>query len=70
MPPKEHSCHGLHRRSMPGVFGLWMLLWPRSLFMGSKEPPDEAKVRKLRGSGAVLVVVAVCYLAVKLLTQT
>jgi hypothetical protein len=52
--------------AIPGVIGVWLLAWPRSVFYGSRQRPTAAKIRLLRGIGLALVVVAVIYLLIKI----
>jgi len=51
---------------IPGVAGLLLLVWPQSMFMGSRVKPDPKKIMLLRSLGVVLLLVAVMYLAIKL----
>jgi hypothetical protein len=51
---------------IPGLAGLLLLVWPQSMFMGSRVKPDPKKIRLLRGLGIVLLLVAVIYLVIKL----
>ena len=51
---------------IPGVAGLLLLVWPQSMFMGSRVKPDPNKIRLLRGLGIVLLLAAAIYLVIKL----
>ncbi|MFZ5524795.1 MAG: hypothetical protein ACOY9D_12040 [Pseudomonadota bacterium] len=51
---------------IPGVAGLLLLVWPQSMFMGSRVKPDPSKIRLLRGLGIVLLLAAAIYLVIKL----
>jgi len=51
---------------IPGVAGLLLLVWPHSMFMGSRVKPDPKKILMLRSLGIVLLLVAVIYLVIKL----
>ena len=51
---------------IPGVIGLVLLVWPESMFLGARVSPDAKKIRLLRSLGVLLLLVAVCYLAIKL----
>lgn len=44
---------------IPGIIGLVLLLWPQSMFIGSREIPDPKEIWLLRSMGVVLVFVAV-----------
>ena len=52
--------------AIPGIIGLVLLMWPQAMFAGSKVTPDVAKIRTMRIAGALLLVAAAMYLAVKL----
>jgi hypothetical protein len=52
--------------AIPGILGLVLLIWPRSMFLGTRVTPNAKKIRLLRGGGVVLLLVAVVYLAIKL----
>ena len=52
--------------AIPGMIGLFMLVWPQSLFMGSRKTPDAKKIRLLRGTGLLLLLVALLYLVIGL----
>jgi hypothetical protein len=54
--------------AIPGIIGFVLLIWPQSMFVGSRVTPDPKKLRLLRSIGAVLLLVAVIYLAIKLVT--
>ena len=51
---------------IPGIIGFVLLAWPQAMFAGSRATPDAAKIRTLRIGGALLLVAAAIYLAVKL----
>jgi len=51
---------------IPAVAGLLLLVWPQSMFMGSRIKPDARKILWLRSLGMVLLLVAVVYLVIKL----
>ncbi len=55
--------------AIPGIIGLVLLLWPQSMFFGSSAPPNEKKLRLLRYLGALLLLVAFLYLAIKLVSR-
>ena len=44
---------------VPGIIGLVLLLWPQSIFIGSKAIPGSKEIWLLRSMGVVLVFVAV-----------
>ncbi len=44
---------------IPGIIGLVLLLWPQSIFIGSKAIPDLKDIWLLRSMGVVLMFVAV-----------
>ena len=52
--------------AIPGLIGLVMVVWPRSIFVGSRVTPDPKKVRLIRGLGAVLLLVAIIYQGIRL----
>ena len=52
--------------AIPGVIGLVLVIWPKSVFIGAKVRPDAKKIRLLRGAGALLLFVAAIYLAMRL----
>ena len=52
---------------LPGFIGLVLLLWPESMFLGSRVTPDAKKIRLLRNLGIGLLLVAALYLSSKLL---
>ena len=52
--------------AIPGIIGLLLLVWPQSVFYGSRVTPDETKIRRLRGIGVVLLLVAAGYLVLKI----
>ena len=52
--------------AIPGIVGFVLLIWPQSVFVGSRATPDPKKIRLLRSAGAVFLLVAAIYLAVKL----
>lgn len=51
---------------IPGIFGLWLLFWPQSMFYGSHATPDETKILRLRGIGLLLLVMAWGFLVLML----
>ena len=51
---------------IPALAGLLLLVWPQTMFMGSKAKPDAKKLMMLRGLGVVLLLVAAVYLVIKL----
>ena len=51
---------------VPGLAGLLLLVWPQSMFLGSRLLPDEKKIMLLRGLGLTLLLVAVIFLVIKL----
>ena len=51
---------------IPGIIGLVLLLWPQSIFIGSRAIPDPKEVWLLRCMGVVLVFVAVVNVVSKL----
>ncbi len=55
--------------AIPGIIGLVLLLWPQSMFFGSSAAPNEKKLRLLRYLGALLLLVAFLYLAIKLVSR-
>lgn len=52
--------------AIPGIMGLVLLIWPQSMFVGAQVRPDVKKIRLLRGAGALLLLVAAVYLAMRL----
>jgi hypothetical protein len=52
--------------AIPGIIGLVLLIWPQSMFVGVQVSPDAKKIRLLRGAGALLLLVAAVYLAIRL----
>ena len=52
--------------AIPGFIGFVLLIWPQSMFFGSRVLPDPKKIRLLRAMGAVLLIVALIYLVIKL----
>jgi hypothetical protein len=52
--------------AIPGLIGLVLLIWPQSMFAGSRVSPDAKKIRLLRGAGALLLLVAAVYLIIRL----
>lgn len=44
---------------IPGIIGLVLLLWPQSMFIGSRVIPDPKEIWLLRSMGVVLMFVAV-----------
>ena len=52
--------------AIPGMIGAMMLIWPRSVFVGSRVSPDENKLRWIRRLGIGLVSIAAGYLAIRL----
>lgn len=50
--------------AIPAAIGLLALLWPQAAFLGSRVTPDAKKLRTVRIAGAVLLVVAIGYLAI------
>ncbi len=55
--------------AIPGIIGLVLLLWPQTMFLGSRVTPDAKKIRLFRNIGTGLLLVAVLYLAIKLLSK-
>jgi phosphate starvation-inducible membrane PsiE len=55
--------------AIPGVIGLVLLLWPQAMFLGSRVGPTEKKIRMLRYSGALLLLVAAVYLVIKFVSR-
>jgi hypothetical protein len=53
--------------AIPGIFGLWLVVWPESMFYGSRVTPDETKIRRFRRIGLVLLVVAGLLLVLKVM---
>ncbi len=51
---------------VPGLAGLLLLVWPQSMFLGSRSLPDAKKIMLLRGLGITLLLVAVIFLVIKL----
>ncbi len=51
--------------AIPAIIGLVLLFWPQSMFFGSSATPNEKKLRLLRYLGALLLLVAFLYLAIK-----
>jgi hypothetical protein len=49
---------------IPGVIGLLLLAWPRSVFLGSRVEPDAKKLRLIRKAGIALVLIAAGYAAI------
>jgi len=54
--------------AIPGIIGFVLLMWPQSMFIGSRVTPDPKKLRLLRRIGVVLLLVAVVYLVIKLVS--
>ena len=52
--------------AIPGLIGLITALWPQTMFWGSRAAPDPKKIRLIRIGGSVLLVVALCYLVMRL----
>ena len=52
--------------AIPGIIGFVLLVWPQSMFAGSRVTPGPKKLRLLRRIGVLLLVVAVIYLVIKL----
>lgn len=52
--------------AIPGIIGFVLLIWPQSMFVGSRVTPDPKKIRLLRSVGVVLLLVAAIYLVIKL----
>lgn len=52
--------------AIPGIIGFVLLMWPQSMFVGSRATPDPQKLRLLRRIGVALLVVAVIYLVIRL----
>jgi hypothetical protein len=55
--------------AIPGVIGLVLLLWPQAMFLGSRVAPTEKKIRMLRYSGALVLLVAAVYLVIKFVSR-
>lgn len=55
--------------AIPGMIGLLLLLWPQSIFMGSRVTPDAKKIRLVRTAGILLVLVATAYVAIALVSK-
>jgi len=55
--------------AIPGIFGLLLFAWPQVAFLGSRATPTEKKLRVLRYVGVALLVVALLYLGIKLLSR-
>jgi hypothetical protein len=51
---------------IPGIIGLWLLIWPKSAFYGSRVSPDDLKIRRLRVIGFLALVIAGIYLLIKM----
>ena len=51
---------------IPGIIGLVLLLWPQSIFTGSRAIPDQKEIWLLRCMGVVLASVAVVNVVSKL----
>ena len=54
--------------AIPGIIGFVLLIWPQSMFVGSRVTPDLKKIRLLRSMGVVLLLVAAIYLVIKLVS--
>jgi hypothetical protein len=54
--------------AIPGIIGFVLLIWPQSMFVGSRVTPDPKKIRLLRSMGVVLLLVAAIYLVIKLVS--
>ena len=54
--------------AIPGIIGFVLLIWPQSMFVGSRVTPDPKKIRLLRSVGVVLLLVAAIYLVIKLVS--
>jgi len=54
--------------AIPGIIGLVLLIWPQSMFVGSRVTPDPKKLRLLRSLGVVLLLVALIYFVIKLVS--
>jgi len=52
--------------AIPGTMGLLLIAWPQSMFLGSKVTPDQKKIGRMRGIGALLLLVATLFLIVRL----
>jgi len=51
---------------IPGILGLVLLLWPQSVFVGSKATPTPAKLTLMRRVGGLLVAVGAVFLVIGL----
>ena len=52
--------------AIPAMVGLLLIAWPRFVFLGSKVTPDAKKIRLMRVSGIVLLVIAGLFQGVRL----
>ena len=52
--------------AIPGIIGLVVFLWPQAIFLGSRVVPTEQKLRFLRRSGVLLLLVAALFFVIKL----
>ena len=52
--------------AIPGIIGLVVFLCPQAIFLGSRVVPTEQKLRFLRRSGVLLLLVAALFLVIKL----
>lgn len=51
--------------AIPGVIGFVALLWPQAMFIGSRVPATDKKIRIIRYAGAFLLLVAAFDLVAK-----
>jgi hypothetical protein len=52
--------------AIPATIGLILSLWPKAMFAGSRVPPTEQKLRILKRSGMLLLLVAALFLMIKI----
>jgi hypothetical protein len=64
---KDHLAMGWIDIAIPGLIGLWLIVWPRAAFKPTgDEHTDAANVQKFRRIGGLLLAVAVGYYAIKI----
>jgi hypothetical protein len=49
---------GLNEMAIPLVIGLWLMIWPSSMFYGSRTVPAEAKLATMQRWGMFLLIVS------------
>jgi len=53
--------------AIPAIIGLILSLWPKAMFVGSRVPPTEQKLRLLKRLGMLLLLVAALFLVIKVM---